>query len=73
MNIKTQLFLRNIDYKIYLFKWFITRKYVEFRIRFEKNEKERDKLLALYLWHPFSSKYDFPYPSIIEKLCERLK
>ena len=63
-------FLLNIDSRIYLIKWRLARLYVVIRLRFEKDPNERDKLLALYIYEPFYSKYQLPIPTIIEDICK---
>lgn len=66
-------FLLNIDFKIYLIKWRLARLYAIIRLNFEKDPKERDKLFALYIYEPFSSKYQTPMPNIIEDICKIIK
>lgn len=50
--------LLKTDYILYLIKWAITRFYCLF------------KLMALYVYHPFSSKWQLPYPNIIKELTK---
>ncbi len=70
MNFKLRKFLWRIDYRIYLIKRWFTRKYVIFKLLFEKDKEKRDKLLALYIFHSFSSRWEIPIQNIIKKLSE---
>ncbi len=66
-------FLLNIDFRIFLIKWRLARLYAVIRLKFEKDSNKRNKLLALYIYEPFSSKYQRRISSIIEDICKTIK
>ena len=69
MNDKTRRILLGIDYQIYLFKWRLTRRYCEFKLKFVKDKDKQNKLTIKWIYHPFSSRFESPMPSIVEKLA----
>lgn len=58
--------LLDLDVEIYFLKWKQTRLLCEDKLKTAVSKDDKSKIFDKWIYHPFSSQYEAPQPSIVE-------